>query len=106
MNRFEYSNCELLNNEAIVDSVSPVRLYDGDKRTGFDNGELTLTTHRLFWGEIGEFSKRNQCFTMPLCLVVYIEEETAQAGAFGIFGGGRSFKLILHLDKPSIGFVD
>jgi len=28
-----------------------VGLYDGDERTDFDKGDLTLTTHRLLWVE-------------------------------------------------------
>lgn len=51
-----------------------VGLYDGDERTNFDKGDLTLTTHRLLWVEQG--SQRRALY-LPLQSVSHVE---AKAG--------------------------
>ena len=30
-----------------------MRLYDGDRRTEFENGVLEVTSHRLIWRRVG-----------------------------------------------------
>lgn len=36
-------------NEIVVVLEKHVRLYDGDERTDYDDGDLILTTHRLLY---------------------------------------------------------
>lgn len=71
MDRFEYSTSTLVPGESYFMRCYNVKLYDGDNRTTFENGELLLTTHRLLWAVPGS----NNYLSLPLKYVVYIEEE-------------------------------
>uniref|UniRef100_A0A8C4QVF7 Vacuolar protein-sorting-associated protein 36 n=1 Tax=Eptatretus burgeri TaxID=7764 RepID=A0A8C4QVF7_EPTBU len=49
MDRFSWSNGLLEIDETLVIQQRGVRLYDGNDKSGFDSGNLILTTHRLIW---------------------------------------------------------
>lgn len=72
-------------------SAKSIRLYDGDKRTGYEDGHLTLTNQRLLW----RHESQSSSLGLPLSLVVLVEEE---AGGFT-----SSPKLVLHLASPPPG---
>lgn len=75
-------------------SLEGARLDDGDKKTQFTNGELSLTSHRLIWSNKAILAAD---LVLPLHLIVLVEEEV---GSFM-----QSDKLILHLDSPPPGSV-
>uniref|UniRef100_A0A1A9WRN8 Vacuolar protein-sorting-associated protein 36 n=1 Tax=Glossina brevipalpis TaxID=37001 RepID=A0A1A9WRN8_9MUSC len=92
MNRFEYIEARLQDGETFVSRESNIKLYDGEQKTQFDDGELVLTTHRLFWGRPGEISRAAITLCLPLHYIVSISEELASNYLFG-----RKTRLILHL---------
>ena len=65
--------------------ISNVRLYDGEDKTPFDQGSLTVSTHRLLW------SDGNQSIEMPLKHIVKMESHGAKFT--------KSAKVILTLTK-------
>ncbi|KAL0111398.1 hypothetical protein PUN28_012944 [Cardiocondyla obscurior] len=95
MNRFEYADSRFMRNEVYVRRDMVVRLYDGDAKTNFENGELILTSHRILWGKPGDISRGNTCLSLSLQYIVFFEEECS-----GPFAFGRSKKIILHLCEP------
>ncbi|XP_068720318.1 vacuolar protein-sorting-associated protein 36-like isoform X2 [Montipora capricornis] len=59
MDRFSWtssSNLCVLPGESGVHQQSGVRIYDGDKKTTFENGNLKLTTHRIVWDDLDQQS--------------------------------------------------
>ncbi|XP_076068812.1 vacuolar protein sorting 36 [Oratosquilla oratoria] len=88
MDRWFWCDSALVAGETVLDSVDGIRLYDGDKKTGYEDGFLTLTNHRLLW----KHSSNNSSLALSLDLVVLVEEE----------GGGftSSPKAVLHLSLP------
>lgn len=91
MDRWFWCDSSLGPGEAVTASAKSIKLYDGDKKTGYEDGHLTLTNHRLLW----RHESQSSSLGLPLSLVVLIEEE---AGGFT-----SSPKLVLHLTKPSPG---
>ncbi|XP_050691093.1 vacuolar protein-sorting-associated protein 36-like [Eriocheir sinensis] len=91
MDRWFWCDSSLGPGEALAASAKSIRLYDGDKKTGYEDGHLTLTNHRLLW----RHESQSSSLGLPLNLVVLIEEE---AGGFT-----SSPKLVLHLARPSPG---
>lgn len=63
-------------------------------QTGYEDGELVLTTHRLFWGRSGEIARGASVLSLHLKYVHTLDEEIASAFVFG-----RKKRIILHL-KP------
>lgn len=59
-----------------------------------------LTTHRILWGRPGQIALGQICLSLPLKLVVFIEEEASSAFSFS-----RSRKIILHLNEPTAGNI-
>ena len=57
-------------------------------QTSYSNGDLTVTTHRIYWS-----SKVQPEIVLELSLVVLVEEESS--GGFM-----KSEKLVLHLSLP------
>ncbi|XP_073844083.1 vacuolar protein sorting 36 [Musca autumnalis] len=96
MNRFEYIQARLNENESFVSKESQIKLYDGDQKTQFEEGELVLTTHRLFWGRPGEIARAAVCLCLNLKYIVSVSEEQASNFVFG-----RKTRLILHLRPPA-----
>lgn len=88
MDRWYWCNSSLTSGEVVSTTVNGIRLYDGDKKTGYDDGRLTLTNHRLLW----RHETQSSSLGLHLSLVVLVEEE---AGSFT-----SSPKLLLHLAQP------
>lgn len=64
-------------------------------QTHFEDGEVVLTSHRLFWGRTGEFARSAVTLCLHLKYIVSVSEETASSYIFG-----RKTRLILHLRPP------
>uniref|UniRef100_A0A182P5Z5 Vacuolar protein-sorting-associated protein 36 n=1 Tax=Anopheles epiroticus TaxID=199890 RepID=A0A182P5Z5_9DIPT len=92
MNRFEYCQARLLESESFVAKDRNIKLYDGDEKTNFEDGEVVLTSHRLLWGRNGEISRGGSCLAMKLKYVLSIDEEEASSMLFG-----RKKRIILRL---------
>ncbi|KYN35045.1 Vacuolar protein-sorting-associated protein 36 [Trachymyrmex septentrionalis] len=97
MNRFEYADSRFMPNEIYVRCDMVVRLYDGDTKTNFENGELILTSHRILWGRPGDVQRGNTCLSLSLRHIIFFEEENPRPFSFG-----RSKKIVLHLSEPAI----
>lgn len=77
--------------ESVVVQQNGVCLYDGGKRIGFDNGLLSLTTHRLLW--VARPNSGESFIALPLVAVL---NATMEAGGGG-FLRNRTPKIVLHL---------
>lgn len=64
-------------------------------KTSYEDGEIVLTSHRLFWGRPGEISRGMTVLCLHLKYVQSIDEETASSFVFG-----RKKRIILHLSMP------
>lgn len=77
MDRFSWtssSNPCVLPGEFGVYQQSGVRMYDGDKKTTFDNGNLKLTTHRIVWDDLDQ---QDRTISVTLPLVSNIDEQAS-----------------------------
>lgn len=90
MDRFTWSDGILTHDEQLVCQQNGVRLYDGNDKTGFDHGQLQLTSHRLIWKD---YKSQTSILALPLSSVVLIEEE---GGTFT-----KSPKIVVHLSAPA-----
>ncbi|XP_039279874.1 vacuolar protein-sorting-associated protein 36 isoform X2 [Nilaparvata lugens] len=97
MDRFDYCNFKLEENETFLKTEKGVKLYDGDLKTSFQGGELVLTNYRLLWGEPGDISKCLKCLSLSLSYIVFVEEQQSET----FFS--KSKKLIIHLAEPETG---
>ncbi|XP_068148718.1 vacuolar protein-sorting-associated protein 36 [Drosophila tropicalis] len=95
MNRFAYIEARLNPNESFVSRDRNVKIYDGDQKTEFEEGEVVLTTHRLFWGRPGEIARAAVTLCLPLYYVISLSEETTASNFFG-----RKTRIIMHLRPP------
>ncbi|XP_014780159.1 vacuolar protein-sorting-associated protein 36 isoform X1 [Octopus bimaculoides] len=89
MDRFEWSDGQLAEDEVFVFQRSGVALYDGQEKTPFESGTLMLTTHRLIWRGA---QNNKYILSLPLSLCVYIEEHPSRFA--------RSAKIVAHLHEP------
>ncbi|EDW70309.1 vacuolar protein-sorting-associated protein 36 [Drosophila virilis] len=96
MNRFAYEEARLVESESFVSRDRNVKIYDGDQKTEFEDGEVVLTTHRLFWGRPGEIARAAVTLCLPLSYVISLSEETTASNFFG-----RKTRIIMHLRPPS-----
>jgi ESCRT-II complex subunit VPS36 len=62
-------------------------------QTIFEDGEVTLTTHRLFWAKQGEFSRGSNVFQLQLKLIRALDEEIGSSMFFG-----KKKRLIVRLN--------
>ncbi|XP_043216265.1 vacuolar protein-sorting-associated protein 36-like [Amphibalanus amphitrite] len=90
MDRFEWSDGTLLFAETEVYQQKNIQLYDGDNKTDFEGGHLTLTTHRLLWR-----NANGSCLALPLKYIVLAEKEDHT-----FF---HSDKIVAHLSAPAPG---
>lgn len=97
MNRFAYEEARLVESETFVSRDRNVKIYDGDQKTDFEDGEVVLTTHRLFWGRPGEIARAAVTLCLPLSYVISLSEETTS----NFFG--RKTRIIMHLRPPEVG---
>lgn len=65
-------------------------------QTSYEDGEVVLTSHRLFWGRPGEISRGMTVLCLNLKYIQLIDEETASSFVFG-----RKKRIILHLLSPT-----
>ncbi|XP_037939014.1 vacuolar protein-sorting-associated protein 36 [Teleopsis dalmanni] len=96
MNRFEYIEARLHEGETFVSRDHNIKLYDGDQKTRFEEGEILLTSHRIFWGQPGDIARAAVTLCLPLKYVISISEETASSYIFG-----RKTRYVLHLRPPA-----
>ncbi|KAH8261507.1 hypothetical protein KR044_010345 [Drosophila immigrans] len=96
MNRFAYEEARLVESESFVSRDRNVKIYDGDQKTDFEDGEVVLTTHRLFWGRPGEIARAAVTLCLPLSYVLSLSEETTS----NFFG--RKTRIIMHLRPPDV----
>ncbi|XP_067129835.1 vacuolar protein-sorting-associated protein 36 isoform X2 [Centruroides vittatus] len=87
MNRFVWEG-DISQSEREITRQNHIRIYDGDEKTNFDNGELILTTHRFLWKDNHQREKE---LSLHLSLVVFAEKENR--------GWTRSGKIVIHLSQ-------
>ncbi|XP_045204442.1 vacuolar protein-sorting-associated protein 36-like [Mercenaria mercenaria] len=92
MNRFQWGETTADLGEIHVTSQTGVALYDGEDKTNFVGGVLSLTSHRLLWRDS---HAKTSALCIPLSLVVYLEEQPS--------GFAKSAKIIVHLQEPVPG---
>ncbi|CRL07731.1 CLUMA_CG020685, isoform A [Clunio marinus] len=95
MNRFEFAQAMLLDGEAVVIKHESVKLYDGHEKTLFEDGEAVLTTHRIFWGKAGEFSRGSHIIQLHHRHVKALDEEMGSSMFFG-----KKKRLVIRLHDP------
>lgn len=69
-------------------------------QTNFEDGEVVLTTHRLFWGYPGEISNGERVLCLQLMYVISLDEELASSFVFG-----KKKRIIMHLKSPVSGLI-
>lgn len=114
MNRFEFAAAILIEGETVVVKNESIKIYDGhekvielvvDKKylilisrfsfqTLFEDGEVVLTTHRMFWGKAGEFSRGSNIIQLRLKYVKSLDEEMGSSMFFG-----KKRRLIIRLNE-------
>ncbi|KAL5011968.1 hypothetical protein ScPMuIL_010519 [Solemya velum] len=87
MDRFEWSEGGFDTGESLVLKQSGVALYDGEDKTSFMAGTLTLTTHKLLWMD---HRKRSSILGLPLGLVTHLDKQAS--------GFAKSAKIIVYLN--------
>ncbi|XP_058461776.1 vacuolar protein-sorting-associated protein 36 isoform X2 [Malaya genurostris] len=92
MNRFEYCQARLSEGESFVAKDRNIKLYNGDEKTNFEDGELVLTSHRILWGRIGEIARGGNVISLRLRYVQSLDEEEASSMLFG-----RKKRIIVRL---------
>jgi len=85
MDRWIWENKEKRAAEENRQTITHVRLYDGEDKTSFDQGSLTVSTHRLLW------SDGNRNIELPLKCITKVESHGAKFT--------KSAKVILTLSK-------
>jgi len=86
MDRFQWSDGIFLPQEELVLKQTGIHLYDGEAKTPFEGGEITLTNFSLRWRNIHEVTR---CILLQHSFVILVEEEPTRFG--------KSPKIILHL---------
>lgn len=89
MDRLEWSDTNLVPGEEQVNLQPGIAIYDGQDKTCFENGVLTLTTHRVIWKDNRD---RTRVLALQHSLVVYIEEQPS--------GFAKSAKIAVHVSAP------
>ena len=115
MNRFEFAAAVLIEGEAVVIKHDSVKIYDGHEKvkkivaknnaefknkifqTCFEDGEVVLTTHRMFWGKAGEFSRGSNIIQLQLKYIKSLDDEM---GSSMFFGKKRRLIIRLHDIMP------
>ncbi|GIY25005.1 vacuolar protein-sorting-associated protein 36 [Caerostris extrusa] len=86
MDRFQWWEDMSLPGENEILNQASVKLYDGNKKTLYESGNLTLSTHRLRWKD--DFNP-NTDLSLNLSQIVLIEKESST--------WTKSAKIIAHL---------
>jgi ESCRT-II complex subunit VPS36 len=85
MDRWYWTDSSMMPGELAKYSCACKRLYDGDDRTSYEDGHLSITNVRLIW----KHPSQSKSLGLSLALVVLAEEETG--------GFLSSAKLVIHL---------
>ena len=91
MDHWYWTPAALNTGEVSLHTVQGIRLYDGDKKSSFDDGHLTLSNLRLMW----RHQSQSSSLALDLNYVVLVEEESG--------GFTSSPKLVLHLSQLNPG---
>lgn len=95
------SNCTMAQKRFVLDSYeyikcthifTPYYNFPNQYQTRFDDGDLLLTSHRLFWGRKQDILAGRPAICLPLRFVLSLDEETTSS----LFGGIKT-KLVLQL---------
>lgn len=86
MDRFQWWEDNLLHGETEICNQNNVKLYDGNKKTLFESGNLVLSSHRIRWKDD---VNPNTDMSLNLSRIVFIEKESAT--------WTKSAKIITHL---------
>lgn len=86
MDRFQWWDSNVERGETDILTQTTVKLYDGTKKTVFESGTLTLSSHRIRWKDD---INPNTDMSLNLSQVVLIEKESAT--------WTKSAKIIAHL---------
>ncbi|XP_050089751.1 vacuolar protein-sorting-associated protein 36 [Anopheles aquasalis] len=97
MNRFEYCQARLWESEEFIAIDRNIKLYNGNEKTSYDDGELILTSHRLLWGRNGELARGENVLSLRLLYVTSLEQEEASSMLFG-----KKKRIILRLGEVSV----
>ncbi|XP_046852234.1 vacuolar protein-sorting-associated protein 36-like isoform X2 [Xenia sp. Carnegie-2017] len=91
MDRFswKYDNGLHKTGEILVTQQRGLRLYDGEDKTNFDNGNLKLTSHSLIWEDQKLPDRR---ISLSLALISKVKEHSS--------GLMKSAKLFVYLNPP------
>lgn len=117
MNRFEFASAVLAEGEVVVLKHDSVKIYDGHEKvsfclrflktlklifgqfqTLFEDGEISLTTHRIFWGKAGEFARGSNIIQLHLRFVKSLDEEIGSSMFFG-----KKRRLVVRLHEVTQG---
>jgi ESCRT-II complex subunit VPS36 len=91
MDRFEYGRPDLGSEESEVIKEQNVKLYNGNEKTEFVDGKITLTSHRVIWTRPEGFPKTLQ---LHLKYIKSLDEEIASSMIFG-----KKKRLIVRLES-------
>lgn len=100
MDRFEYIEARLVEGEEYLKRDKNVKIYDGEDKTKFTDGEVVLTSHRIIWGKPGDIPKGHVCLSLNLFYIFCMEEESG-----GVFGLGGPKRIIMHLGPALPGKI-
>lgn len=67
-------------------------------KTAFEDGEVVITTHRVFWGKAGEFVRGSLIIQLQLKYVKSLDEEMGSSMFFG-----KKRRLIIRLNEIGPG---
>lgn len=91
MDRFEWSDGSLVFAESEQHHQKNIQLYDGDNKTDFEGGTITITTHRVLWKP----TSGSSCLALSLKYIILAEKEDHT-----FF---HSDKIVLHLSAAVSG---
>lgn len=94
MDRFRWCSQEELNptdGERVICYQGGIRLYNGTGRTTFENGRVTLTTHRLIW------QRNTSSMALPLAAITSTSVQQHSTSV----GRTATSKIVLNLLSPA-----
>ena len=82
----------------IIFDSSNVSFDDYNFQTNYEDGELTLTSHRIIWARPGDIARGQVCLSLPLSRIFTVEDTSPSTFTFW-----KSRKIILHLAPVESG---
>ncbi|KAF6036320.1 VPS36 [Bugula neritina] len=93
MDRLQWSNVSLKDDENFHHSNDGVKLYDGEnKASAYEDGNLVLTSHRLIWTNVND---ERVCLSLDLSYITSLDEEPSSFT--------RSAKIVCYLSPRKSG---